>query len=132
MRSLRSALFVTLTALVLAGCSHRDGQVVGKWRSPTGTIYTFSSDNTFVRDNKTGRASGTWSMQGDTVKAVVDKVNNESYKDKTVKTFRDARSMLPPDFVELHSTVEFKLNSDGNTLTHKNTTGGKDVPYAKL
>lgn len=120
------------SAMLLLGCKHRDDEVVGKWKNPLGTMYTFNPGNTFTRENKSGTASGTWSVTGDTVTTRVDKVNNTEFKASTEKKFRDARSMLPPDYVAVHSTAEFALSPDGRTMSHKNSTTGKNIPYTKL
>jgi len=125
-------IFVGLTAALVLGCKHRDDEIIGKWKNPAGTMYTFSENNTFTRANRAGNATGTWSMSGNKVTAAVDKVNQESFKDKTEKSFKEAKSMLPPDYVTLHSHADFELSPDGHTLMHKNSTTGKDVPYTKL
>lgn len=124
-------IFVGLTAALVIGCKHRDNEVIGRWKNPSGTVYTFNENNTFTRANKVGNATGTWSVNGNKIVTSVEKVNQESYKDKTEKTFKEAKSFLPPDFVTLHSKAEFELSPDGHTLMHKNSTTGKDVPYTK-
>jgi len=125
-------LVAALTAILVLGCKHRDDELVGKWKNPLGTTYTFYENKTFLRENKSGVASGTWSVEADKVTTSVDKVNNESFGAKTEKSFKEAKSLLPPDFVANHSKAEFTLSPDGHTMIHKNSTTGKDVPYTKL
>ncbi len=132
MKSFEKLISAGIASVLLVDCSHRDNEVVGKWKDPFGTIFTLAADNTFKRVNKSGTASGTWIVEGDKVKTTVDKVNAESFSAKAEKEFKEARAMLPPDYVALHSKAQFLLSLDGHTMTHKNSTTQKDVPYTKL
>ncbi len=141
----RSALCLSLAAILLAGCgANKEAALVGKWKgdmkmsaedekNPMAAMAKSMMGNLSIEFKKDHNftmtmifpVEGTWALEGDTVKCTPTKMMGMTIDD--VKKQQAVAAKSNPTLAKAQQdpgkTLELKESADGKTLTMVDTTG---------